>query len=130
RFLHPRIRASRYTLAIRQYQSTSRRQHPYKDSQDKDSLKPHSNEYSKSGGDQAAAATESVAFDASKTSPEAQQESARQETGGNSNDPLNVSPANRDISQPRGQQEGGAQGSAGETGDGGSRQRTSGGGSA
>ncbi|KAF7191321.1 hypothetical protein HII31_07344 [Pseudocercospora fuligena] len=128
-FLHPRIGASRYALATRQYQTTSRRLYAYKDDQDKDSLNPHSTEYSKSGGDQAAAATENAAFDPSKTSPEEQHESARQETGGDSNNPLNVSPANHDISQPRGAQEGGAQGSAGETGSGSSRQRTSGGGS-
>lgn len=41
-----------------------------------------SNEYSKSGGDEAAAATEKAAFDPSKTSPEEEHETARQESGG------------------------------------------------
>lgn len=82
-FLRPQCHASRYALATRHYQTTSGRLYAYKDDQDKDSLNPHSTEYSKSGGDQAAAeATENAAFDPSKTSPESQHESARQESGG------------------------------------------------
>jgi len=53
-----------------------------KDAQSKDSLKPEPNEYSKSGSDDAAAATEKAAFDPSKTSPEAEKASAARESGG------------------------------------------------
>lgn len=41
-----------------------------RDSQDKNSLKPESNEYSKSGSDDAAAAMDPAAFDARQTTPE------------------------------------------------------------
>lgn len=52
-----------------------------KDTQDKDSLKPEPNEYSKSGSDDAAAAVEGAAFDPQKTSPEEQQATADRESG-------------------------------------------------
>jgi hypothetical protein len=79
-----------------------------KDTQDKDSLKPRSSEYSKSGDDDAAAGASS-AFDPNTTSPEAEKNSNEQETGGDG--ALNVSPGNPEVSKPRGDQEGGAQGS-------------------
>ncbi|CAI6331635.1 unnamed protein product [Periconia digitata] len=78
-----------------------------KHTQDKDSLDPQSNEYSKSGSDQATASS-SAAFDPQTTSPEGAERQAEQEGGGNS---LDVSPGNADVSQSRGDQEGGAQGS-------------------
>ena len=53
-----------------------------KDAQDKDSLKPLPNEYSKSGSDDAAAATEKAAFDPSSTRPEEEQATAAKESGG------------------------------------------------
>lgn len=53
-----------------------------KDTQDKDSLKPLPNEYSKSGSDDAAAATEKAAFDPSSTRPEEEQATAGRESGG------------------------------------------------
>jgi hypothetical protein len=53
-----------------------------KDTQDKDSLKPEPNEYSKSGSDDAAAATEKAAFDPSSTRPEEEQAIAGKESGG------------------------------------------------
>ncbi|KAI4749011.1 hypothetical protein E4T44_13027 [Aureobasidium sp. EXF-8845] len=91
-----------------------------KDTQDKDSLKPEPNEYSKSGSDDNAARVEQTAFDPSKTSPEEQHASAGSESSekltpakvGQSSNPLDVSPANQEVSKPRGSQEGGAQGSA------------------
>lgn len=52
-----------------------------KDTQDKDSLKPESNEYSKSGSD-AQAAQDDAAFDPSKTRPEEQENSSEAENGG------------------------------------------------
>lgn len=53
-----------------------------KDAQDKDSLKPEPNEYSKSGSDDAAAATEKAAFDPSQTRPEEERATAGRESGG------------------------------------------------
>ena len=53
-----------------------------KDTQDKDSLKPEPNDYSKSGSDDAAAATEKAAFDPSSTRPEEEQATADRESGG------------------------------------------------
>lgn len=52
-----------------------------KDTQDKDSLKPEPNEYSKSGSDDAAAAVEQAAFDPNQTRPEQQQATAEKESG-------------------------------------------------
>lgn len=52
-----------------------------KDTQDKDSLKPEPNEYSKSGSDDAAAAVEGAAFDPNQTRPEQEHASAAKESG-------------------------------------------------
>ena len=52
-----------------------------KDTQDKDSLKPEPNEYSKSGSDDAAAAVEGAAFDPNQTRPEQEHASAEKESG-------------------------------------------------
>jgi len=55
----------------------------YKNDQDKDSLKPRSSEYSKSGsGDDGAASTD-AAFDPSQTKPEDQEKNVEKENGGN-----------------------------------------------
>ncbi|EOA88109.1 hypothetical protein ACJQWK_01502 [Exserohilum turcicum] len=69
-----------------------------KDAQDKDSLKPRSTEYSKSGSDDGAAHSE-TAFDPSKTSPEEEEATSEREAGGPNNS-MNVSPGNKDISEP------------------------------
>ncbi|THX89561.1 hypothetical protein D6D05_01144 [Aureobasidium pullulans] len=100
-----------------------------KDVQDKDSLKPEPNEYSKSGSDDEAARVEDTAFNPNKTTPEEQHDSAESESGKASN-PLNVSPANQEVSKPRGATEGGHEGSAASSSDSPSdRSRSSGGGS-
>ncbi|USP79614.1 hypothetical protein yc1106_06888 [Curvularia clavata] len=78
--------------------STTPARFAQKDAQDKDSLKPRSTEYAKSGSDDGAAHT-SAAFDSSKTSPEEAEVSAEQDAGGKQNS-LNVSPGNKDISEP------------------------------
>lgn len=78
-----------------------------KNTQDKDSMNPQSNEYSKSGSDQAVASL-SAAFDPKSTSPEDAERKAEHEEGG---DLLYVSPANSEVSRFMGDQEGGAQGS-------------------
>jgi hypothetical protein len=63
-----------------------------KDTQDKDSLKPEPNEYSKAGSDDAAAAVEKAAFDPSETRPEQESATAERESGGDvsSNSSLRV----------------------------------------
>ncbi|KAH7119756.1 hypothetical protein B0J11DRAFT_534546 [Dendryphion nanum] len=101
--------------------STSRQLFAQKDAQDKDSLKPRSTEYSKSGSDDDAAANSDAAFNPNKTNPEEELDTSEEGHGGEKG-PLNASPANQKISQPRDQQEGGAQGSP--------RTSSSGGGSA
>ncbi|KAF2654790.1 hypothetical protein K491DRAFT_693453 [Lophiostoma macrostomum CBS 122681] len=87
--------------------STSSPRYAQKDSQDKDSLKPRSTEYSKSGSDDAVADSDE-AFNPSKTRPEQEKSGSESESGGQSNDPLDVSPGNPEVSKPRGDQEGGA----------------------
>ncbi|KAL1388917.1 hypothetical protein HDK64DRAFT_270923 [Phyllosticta capitalensis] len=103
--------------------STARNLLPTKDAQDKDSLNPTSTEYSKSGGDNAAAHTPDAAFNPNKTSPEEATKTAERESGEDTN-PLDASPGNPDISKPRDPTEGGA-----EKGARNERARTSGGGS-
>ncbi|KAF2452889.1 hypothetical protein BDY21DRAFT_293892 [Lineolata rhizophorae] len=96
-----------------------------KNAQDREEMDTTSTEYSQSGGNDDAAAREKAAFDPKKsgTSPEEEEEMSREESGGDeSSNPLNVSPANQEINQPRNTTEGGAQGSP--------RSKMSGGGSA
>ncbi|KAH8776426.1 hypothetical protein F5883DRAFT_640114 [Diaporthe sp. PMI_573] len=88
--------------AARALHSSPRPQFPYKDDQDRESLKPKSTEGSQSGTDQDAAET-SAAFDPSTTSPEGAKDQAEGETNGN---PLDVSGANHDKSKPLGSQGG------------------------
>jgi hypothetical protein len=56
-------------VASSSFHTNSRYLWPTKDAQDKDSLKPRSTEYSKSGSDDTAA-QEGAAFDPNQTSPE------------------------------------------------------------
>jgi len=88
-----------------------------KDTQNKDSIKVASNEYSKSGSD-GDASQSNAAFDPSNTAPEGENKQAENEGGGNS---LDVSPSNPGVSKARGSQEGGPQNSP--------REKSSGGGS-
>ena len=78
--------------------STSRPVFAAKQTQDKDSLNPISTEYSKSGSDDEAAASD-AAFNPNKTSPEAAESTAEKEAGSKNNS-LNVSPGNPDVSKP------------------------------
>ncbi|GAB7363472.1 hypothetical protein MBLNU230_g3744t1 [Neophaeotheca triangularis] len=124
--------SQRLPLTARPFSQSTLRSYPRKDSQDKDSINTEATEYSKSGtDDQSASATENTAFDPKTTSPEAEHRQANREVGGDeSANPLNVSPANQEVSKPRGQQEGGPEGSSKETGgkrDNSDRERTSGG---
>ncbi|KAK7737245.1 hypothetical protein SLS63_003036 [Diaporthe eres] len=81
------------------FHSSPRPQLPYKDDQDRESLKPKSTEGSKSGTDDAAAQSD-AAFDPSTTSPEGARDKAESESGGNS---LDVSGANPSKSKPLGE---------------------------
>lgn len=86
----------------RGFHGSSRPQLPYKDDQDRESLKPKSTEGSGSGTDHDAAET-SAAFDPSTTSPEGAKNKAEGENNGN---PLDVSGANHGKSKPLGSQGG------------------------
>jgi len=68
-----------------------------KDTQDKDSLKPEPNEYSKSGSDDAAAAVEKAAFDPSQTRPEQEHASAAKESGSDVSSPIFCPPIRRSL---------------------------------
>ncbi|KAF4549763.1 Hypothetical protein D9617_20g028190 [Elsinoe fawcettii] len=97
-----------------------------KDAQGKDDLKPEGNEYSKSASDDEASRIQETAFSRDKTRPEEQLQSGEAERG--TGNPLDASPANHDISQPRKGTEGGPESSSAQSGQGPSdRQRTSGG---
>lgn len=96
RFLFP-------AAAVQGFHSSPRQQLPYKDDQDRESLKPKSTEGSKSGTDDAAAQSD-AAFDPSTTSPEGAKDKAEAEGGGN---PLEVSGANHEKSKPLGESGGG-----------------------
>ncbi|MCJ1267862.1 hypothetical protein MMC22_007748 [Lobaria immixta] len=85
-------------------------------------------EYSKSATDDEAARHEEAAFDPNTTDPQAQKKKAG-ESGEDSNNPLEVSPANPDVSQQRDTTEGGAESSSASSGDASGRERSSGGGS-
>lgn len=89
--------------ATRTYHNTPFLRLPYKDDQDRESLKPRSTEGTKSGSDNETAQTD-AAFDASKTSPEEAHESAEKESDGN---PLDTSGANQSKSKPLGEKGGG-----------------------
>ncbi|KAH8722912.1 hypothetical protein GQ44DRAFT_621523 [Phaeosphaeriaceae sp. PMI808] len=89
-------RATRSTIVAPRFVSTTPNLFAQKDAQDKDSLKPRSTEYSKTGSDDAAAHSD-AAFNPNKTSPEEAEATAEREEGGNS---LNVSPSNEKISEP------------------------------
>ena len=72
---------------------------------DREKMNTESTEYSKSGSDAAAATEDDAAFDPDKTSPEAEKNSG----GSSSNNPLEVSPGNQDVSQARDSTEGGSE---------------------
>ncbi|MCJ1395649.1 hypothetical protein MMC18_008854 [Xylographa bjoerkii] len=113
----------RPSLSLRPFSTTPRALYPRADSQDKDSMNTEAQEYAKSGTDVDAANQDSAAFDPSKTDPMEQKEEAGKGKGDASN-PLEVSPANPEVSKQRPEQEGGSERATGS-----GRERTSGGGS-
>ncbi|KAG8170256.1 hypothetical protein KVR01_001001 [Diaporthe batatas] len=96
--ISPQQRLLSPAAVTRGLHSSPRPQLPYKDDQDRESLKPKSTEGSKSGTDHDAAES-SAAFDPSTTSPEGAKAKAEGEGGGN---PLETSGANHDKSKPLG----------------------------
>ncbi|ERF76531.1 hypothetical protein EPUS_09012 [Endocarpon pusillum Z07020] len=73
---------------------------------DRDSINTESNEYSKTGSDDSAAGHEDPAFQPGNNDPESQLEDSGP---GDGRDPLKVSPANHEVSQPKMDTERGAQ---------------------
>lgn len=94
--------------SIRSYHSSPVLRLPYKDDQDRESLKPRSTEGTKSSTDDSAAQTD-AAFDPSKTRPEEEHAAAGREKGSVKQDggnPLDMSGANHEVSKPLGEQGG------------------------
>ncbi|KLU88629.1 hypothetical protein MAPG_07614 [Magnaporthiopsis poae ATCC 64411] len=102
-----------------QYHWTSAARLPYKDDQDRESLKPKAQEYVKGdkGGDDAAAHKDDAAFNPDKTNPETEKD-----TAGNGSNPLEFSPANKDLSAVK-EQEGKTSGQQKQKRSGGSHQQ-------
>ncbi|KAI9818841.1 MAG: hypothetical protein M1827_007662 [Pycnora praestabilis] len=126
RYYRARPSTTRLTTG-RQFHPSTPTTYARKDSQDKDSINTESTEYSKSGSDAGSAQQDEAAFDPKQTDPVEQKDTAGEGTG--SENPLEVSPANPEVSKPRGEQEGGAQSSSSSSGTTSDRQRSSGGGS-
>jgi hypothetical protein len=101
--------------------STNVSRQPYKDDQDRESLKPRSKENTRSSSDgEIAESHGDAAFNPNKTSPEEAKDTAGADTEGN---PLEVSGANQEMSKPQGDKaEGESRG-----GEGAGKQRASGG---
>ncbi|KAH7312393.1 hypothetical protein B0I35DRAFT_480850 [Stachybotrys elegans] len=87
--------------ATRAYHSTVPVSQAYKDSQDRNSLRPSSAENTKSGRDDDAAANPDAAFNPKKTSPEEAERTANKNSATDTN-PLEVSGANQEMSKPTG----------------------------
>ncbi|KAE9380232.1 hypothetical protein N431DRAFT_361686 [Stipitochalara longipes BDJ] len=110
--------AVRQSLHVRPFPSSIRATRPFshsplsrfprKDSQDRNSINTEATEYSKSGTDDGAAKQEEAAFDPDITDPAKEEERAGEGKG--KGNPLDVSPANPEVSQQGGgEAEGGAE---------------------
>lgn len=95
-------RASRpcMTGIARLYHTSTTLRFPYKDSQDRESLKPGTNDGTRSGRDDDVSAQEDAAFNPRKTDPDAEREAAGR---GNETNPLDASGANQEFSKPMGE---------------------------
>ncbi|TVY31036.1 hypothetical protein LHYA1_G000206 [Lachnellula hyalina] len=103
--------------SMRHFSQHRSSQYPRKDSQNKDSIDTEATEYTKSGTDDQTAANEDAAFNPDITSPEAEKKAAGKGNEGKTNgNPLEVSPANRDISHQTDGQHAGAENSRGGSG--------------
>ncbi|CZS92801.1 uncharacterized protein RAG0_03305 [Rhynchosporium agropyri] len=93
-------------IRVQPFSQSTIRAYPRKNSQDKDSIDTEATEYSKSGTDDGAARQNEAAFDPSTTDPAEEKKIAGE---GNEGNPLEVSPANPEVSKQRGETEGGAE---------------------
>ncbi|TVY21885.1 hypothetical protein LARI1_G000292 [Lachnellula arida] len=107
------IRVPQTSSSMRHFSPQCSSRYPRKDSQDKDSINTEATEYTKSGTDDQSAANEDAAFNSEITSPEEERKVAGK---GNKGNPLEASPANKDISKQRNEQDGGAENSGGGSG--------------
>ncbi|KAI9151758.1 hypothetical protein HJFPF1_08968 [Paramyrothecium foliicola] len=90
-------RSSAAAITTRAYHATPAFQ-AYKNSQDRNTLKPGSTEYTKSGRDDDGSKLD-AAFDPNNTSPEGEKNSASSDPASN---PLEASGANQGLSKPQG----------------------------
>jgi len=93
--------------SLRPFSQTPLSRSPRKDSQDRNSIDTEATEYSKSGTDDGSARQEEASFDPKTTDPDKEKKIAGEGEG--SGNPLEVSPANPEVSKPRGETEGGAE---------------------
>jgi hypothetical protein len=76
---------------------------PYKDDQDRESLKPRPSDGTKSGSDtDVADKTQDAAWNPNKTRPGKEMDSAEQESESDGGNPLEASGANQELSKPQG----------------------------
>ena len=109
----PRASLPAATAARRRFlHSTPAVKMPYKDDQDRESLKPRASENTKSGTDGDLADNPDAAFNPDKTSPEAAHAAAA--AGRDTSDPLEASGANQSINKPRGDEKSSADRGLGE----------------
>jgi hypothetical protein len=89
------------TARHRQLHSSRARGLPYKDDQDREAVKPKAHEYTVSGTDDQTAAHEEAAFNPDETRPEQEKKTAGKGGGGGGggNNPLEGSPANKDMAE-------------------------------
>lgn len=92
-----RAAAPRASISARALHTSPAARLPYKDSQDRESLKPRTAEHTQSGRDEDVAASTDAAFTPGKNDPEAETKAAQQ--NGN---PLSASGANQELSKPQG----------------------------
>jgi len=107
--LHPRPSPSLIRpIHLRPFSQTPLPRLPRKDSQDRNSINTEATEYSKSGTDDGAAKQEEAAFDPDITDPKTEEKVAGEGEG--AGNPLDVSPANPEVSEQGGEEaEGGAE---------------------
>ncbi|ETS78022.1 hypothetical protein PFICI_10084 [Pestalotiopsis fici W106-1] len=94
-----RISSPLVSSSVRRFQTHRPARMAYKDSQDRESLKPTTHEYTESGSDDQAAANTDAAFNRHKTSPEAEKDTAGQAPTEGANNPLQNSPADESFAK-------------------------------
>lgn len=85
---------------IRSYHPAPTLRLPYKDDQDRESLKPRSHEGSKSASDSDVASHLDTSFEPKSTDPKRESKEAKRESKDAKGDPLELSGANQDLSKP------------------------------